>query len=128
MMNQNPDWSDKTILIVEDDLIARIYLEKTLRDLAQLIFVKNGKDAVETVKADPSVNLVLMDMKMPVKTGFEATAEIKDIRPELPVIAQTALAFPQDKKRAREAGCDDFISKPIEVDILFEKLTRFFGK
>ncbi len=127
-MNQNPDWSDKTILIVEDDLIARIYLEKTLRDLAQLIFVKNGKDAVETVKADPSVNLVLMDMKMPVKTGFEATAEIKDIRPELPVIAQTALAFPQDKKRAREAGCDDFISKPIEVDILFEKLTRFFGK
>ena len=127
-MNQNPDWSDKTILIVEDDLIARIYLEKTLRDLAQLIFVKNGKDAVETVKADPSVNLVLMDMKMPVKTGFEATAEIIDIRPELPVIAQTALAFPQDKKRAREAGCDDFISKPIEVDILFEKLTRFFGK
>ncbi|MBE0650015.1 MAG: response regulator [Bacteroidales bacterium] len=126
-MNQSPDWSDKTILIVEDDLIARIFYEKTLKDLTQLIFVKNGLDAVETVKTDPSVDLVLMDLKMPVKTGFEATVEIKSIRPSLPVIAQTALAYPQDKKKAKEAGCDDFISKPIEIEILFDTLTRFLG-
>ena len=124
-MNQVTDWSDKTILIVEDDPISRIYFERTLRGITKLVFVKNGYDAVETVKNDPSVDLILMDLKMPVKTGFEATEEIKSIRPGLPVIAQTALAFLSDKKKAKQAGCDDFIPKPIDIEVLMEKLMKY---
>ena len=127
-MIQAPDWSDKTILIVEDDPISRIYLERTLKSITKLVFVKNGYDAVETVKNDPTIDLILMDLKMPVKTGFEATEEIKMIRPGLPVIAQTALAFPQDKKKAKKAGCDDFITKPINLEMLMTKLMKFLGK
>lgn len=127
-MNQGTDWSDKTILIVEDDPISRIYFERTLKDITQLVFVKNGYDAVETVKSDPSIDLILMDLKMPVKTGFEATAEIKSIRPGLPVIAQTALAFPSDRKKAKQAGCDDFIAKPIDFDVLMKKLVKYLGE
>ncbi len=127
-MNQCPDWSDKTILIVEDDPISCIYFERTLKNITQLIFVKNGNDAVEAVKNDPAIDLILMDLKMPVKTGFEATEEIKMIRPGLPVIAQTALVFPQDKKRAKKVGCDDFIPKPIEIEVLMEKLAKYLGK
>jgi CheY-like chemotaxis protein len=126
MMNLS-NLKDKTILIVEDDPITRIFLEKTLRKIVQLIFVKNGNDAVDKIKKDPSVDLILMDMKMPVKTGYEATKEIKSIRPGLPVIAETALAFPQDKKKAKAAGCDDFIAKPIEVEVLFDKMNKFLG-
>lgn len=126
-MTYNPNWKNKTVLIVEDDPVTRIFLEKTLRNITQLIIVKNGSDAVDMVKSDPTVDLILMDLKMPVKTGFEATEEIKSIRPELPIIAETALAFPQDKRKAKEAGCDDFIAKPIEVDILFDKMLKFLG-
>ena len=126
-MNLIPDWTDKTVLIVEDDPITRIFFEKTLRNVAQLILVKNGDDAIEMIKNDPTIDLILMDMKMPVKTGFEATKEIKSMRPGLPVIAESALAFPQDKRKAREAGCDDFITKPIEVEDLFDKMFKFLG-
>lgn len=127
-MNYNPDWKDKTVLIVEDDFITRIFLEKTLRNITKLIFVNNGNDAINMVKTDPSIDLILMDLKMPVKTGFEATTEIKSIRPGLPVIAETALAFSQDRRKAKAAGCDDFISKPIEVEILFDKMVKFLGQ
>lgn len=126
-MNSNPNWTDKTVLIVEDDPITRIFFAKTLKNIAQLIFVKNGHDAIEMTKTNPSIDLILMDMKMPVKTGFEATKEIKNIRPGLPVIAETALTFPQDKRKAKEAGCDDFIAKPIEVEDLFDKMFKFLG-
>ena len=126
-MNRIPNWTDKTVLIVEDDPITRIFFAKTLRNIAHLILVKNGHDAIEMIKKDPSIDLILMDMKMPVKSGFEATIEIKNIRPELPVIAETALAFPQDKRKAKEAGCDDFIAKPIEVEDLFDKMVKFLG-
>ena len=126
-MNRIPHWTDKTVLIVEDDPITRIFFEKTLRNIAQLIFVKNGDDAVDKIKNDPSVDLILMDMKMPVKTGFEASKEIKSIRPGVPIIAETALAYPQDKRKAKEAGCDDFIAKPIEVEVLFDKMVKFLG-
>ena len=126
-MNRTSDWKDKTVLVVEDEPITRIFFAKTLKNITQLVFVKNGDDAIEMIKKNPNIDLVLMDLKMPVKTGFEATKEIKNIRPQLPVIAETALAFPQDKRKAKEAGCDDFITKPIEIEDLFDKMVKFLG-
>ena len=69
-----------------------------------------------------SIDLVLMDLKMPVMDGFEATKIIKELRPDLPVIAQTAYARDTDKNRALECGCSDFISKPFTKDALLNIL------
>lgn len=128
MTDKMLQWPNKTILVVDDDPISRMYIEKILRNITKLIVVKNGVDAVEMIKKDPHVDLVLMDLKMPVKTGFEATKEIKSLRPGLPVIAETALAFPQDRKKAKAAGCDDFIPKPIDTEALLSKMVKFLGK
>jgi CheY-like chemotaxis protein len=67
-----------------------------------------------------------MDIKMPELNGYEATRKIKEMRPELPVIAQTAFAFSDDLQKALEAGCDDYIAKPILKEYLIEKLNHFF--
>ena len=71
------------------------------------------------------ISLVLMDLKMPVMDGFEATKEIKLFRPDLPVIAITAYALSGDENRALEAGCDDYIAKPFEREILLYKLKKY---
>lgn len=127
MVDSKMQWPDKTVLVVDDDPVSRIYLGKMLRNISKLIIVKDGADAVELIKTDAEIDLVLMDLKMPVKTGFEATKEIKTMRPDLPVIAQTALAFPQDRRKAKAAGCDDFVPKPIEAEELLGKMVKFLG-
>jgi PAS domain S-box-containing protein len=105
-----------TILIVEDEEVNYLYIEILLRNL-KLNFItlhaKNGKEAVEMCKENSEVDLVLMDMKMPIMTGFEATKLIKQFRPNLPIVAQTAYSTNDEKEHAFSVGCDDFISKPI---------------
>ncbi|HFB61740.1 MAG TPA: response regulator, partial [Bacteroidetes bacterium] len=73
----------------------------------------------------PEINLVLMDIKLPRMSGLEATREIKKLRPELPVIAQTAHAFSSDRQEALKAGCDDFITKPIPKDTLLKVVGKY---
>jgi CheY-like chemotaxis protein len=82
-------------------------------------------EAVEICKKKPDINLVLMDVKMPVMDGYEATKLIKEINPELPVIAVTAYGLSGDKEKALAAGCDDYIAKPFEPDDLIEKLRKY---
>jgi two-component system cell cycle response regulator DivK len=67
-----------------------------------------------------------MDLKMPVLNGLEATKQIKALRPGLPVIAQTAFASPIDEQRSMEAGCDDFMAKPIDKILLIEKINKYY--
>ncbi|MBN2639979.1 MAG: response regulator [Bacteroidales bacterium] len=120
------DWSDKKILVAEDEFIGKKYLEKILSfQNAKVYFANNGEEAVEAVRNE-DFDMILMDLKMPVKNGFDATREIKQMRPKIPVIAQTALAFPADKARAEESGCDDFIIKPIIRNELIAKISRLF--
>ena len=78
-----------------------------------VIWIENGKQAVDEFKNTKDITAVLMDLKMPEMDGFEATRQIKQIIPAIPVIAQTAYAFAEDKVKALKAGCDDFITKPI---------------
>jgi PAS domain S-box-containing protein len=120
-----PLWTNKHILIVEDDDTSYTYLDACFDDTeAKTTRAKNGKEAVKLVEQDPSITLVLMDIQLPVLNGYEATKAIKDIKKELPVIAQTAFAMSGDKEKAFAAGCDDYITKPIDFNILMKKINR----
>ncbi len=116
-----------TVLVVEDEEMNYLYLEillgKSKLNL-KIIHAKNGKEAVEICEENTNIGLVLMDMKMPIMSGFEATKLIKAFRPNLPIIAQTAYSIDIEKEKALSAGCDNFISKPIKKDNLYELLYK----
>ena len=110
-----------TILIAEDDEMCRLLLQKSLTgENITILYAVNGKEAVELVKCHKEITLVLMDIKMPVMNGYEATRLIKLLRPDLPVIAQSAFTSKKDREKAIEAGCDSFITKPIYKSELLE--------
>jgi signal transduction histidine kinase len=114
------------VLVAEDDLSNDLYMEIILKSFASVVFTAaNGKEAVEKCRMHPEISLVLMDLKMPVMDGFEATRQIKSFRKELPIIAITAYAFSKDKKKALEIGCDDFLLKPFSKHDLLEKFKKF---
>lgn len=119
------NWEGKTLLIAEDEE-ANYNLLATILDPtnAKIIWVKTGKEVVDRCKHDPSIDLVLMDMKMPEMNGFESTKQIKILRNELPVIAQTAYAMSTDEENCLRAGCDDYISKPLRIDNLLSKIDK----
>jgi len=110
-----------TVLIVEDEEINLLYLEELLERMEfdiKTIHAKTGKEAIEICKQNKGISIVLMDLKLPVMNGYEATKQIKGIYPELPIIAQTAYSTKAEKNKALDAGCDDFISKPIKEESL----------
>ncbi|WP_076790820.1 PAS domain S-box protein [Chlorobium sp. KB01] len=110
-----------TILIAEDDAVSGILLEKTLQaESITILSAGNGLDAVELVKAHPEIGLVLMDIKMPVMDGFDATRLIKQFRPGLPVIMQSAFTSESERGKAEAAGCCSFITKPVKKELLLE--------
>lgn len=114
----------KTILVVEDEEFNLKLLEALLTEFNfRVVKAVNGQEAIEIFKSDPTINLVLMDIKMPVMNGLEATIQIKKINPKMPVIAQTAYANNEEKERAIAIGCDDYIYKPIDHDELIQKIT-----
>ncbi|MFW5852125.1 MAG: response regulator, partial [Bacteroidota bacterium] len=113
-----------TILIAEDEEINYLYIEtlfeKNIQGNFSLLHAKNGKEAVDICHKNTDICLVLMDIKMPLMNGYEATKKIKSEFPNLPIIAQTAYSTESDKTIALSHGCDDFISKPIRKEMLFE--------
>ena len=115
----------KTILIAEDEAVSRFLFEKALKKTkANLFFVKNGKEAVEMVKENSEIDAVIMDIRLPLMDGLEATTKIKALIPVLPVIIQSAYAMQSTREEALESGCDDFITKPIKVETLLAILHR----
>ena len=114
---------DKYILIVEDDYSSYLFLESLLEDKgAKIIWAETGAVAIELVKQNPLISLILMDIQIPGMSGYEATAEIKKLRPKLTIIAQTANAMEGDRDKALQAGCDDYISKPLNQIHLIKKI------
>lgn len=117
-----------TILVAEDEEVNFRYIEAILHEengmSCNLIRAKNGKEAVEICMANRNVDIVLMDIKMPIMNGYEATAKIKSVFPNLPIIAQTAYTSAHDKEMAIKYGCNDFISKPIDKDELIEMIDK----
>jgi len=116
---------EQTFLIVDDDETSFDYLEIALKKPGvNILWAKNGKKAIEYCKERPDITLVLMDINMRVMDGYKATKEIKKFRPQLPIIAQTALALAGDREKTLKAGCDDYISKPINIENLVEKIEK----
>lgn len=116
---------DFTILIAEDEQISYQYLEILLKDKVRRIDrATNGKEAVELALKN-SYNLILMDLKMPVMDGIEATKILKQQFPNMPIIAQTAFSFPEETESALKAGCADFLTKPIKKRELIEMINRY---
>jgi CheY-like chemotaxis protein len=117
----------KKIMIAEDDAM-NLYILKMLfaNSGAQIIEAINGKEAIE--KYTPNIDLVLMDLKMPIIDGFAATRFIKSKSPQMPVIAVTSFAQDADKSRAREAGCSGVVSKPVDRELLFAEIGRNMNK
>jgi PAS domain S-box-containing protein len=106
----------KTILVAEDEEnnfeLARVIL--SIQDVA-LLHAWNGQEAVDLCRDHPEIDLVLMDIKMPGMNGYDATRIIREIRPALPVIAMTAYALPGDREKALQAGCNDYLAKPVSL-------------
>jgi signal transduction histidine kinase/CheY-like chemotaxis protein len=110
------NWKDKVILVAEDVTTNFLLIKTALkRTGVTLLWAKNGKEAVDECKKDQQIDLVLMDVRMPVMSGFEATPLIRKMRPELPVIAQTSYAMDGDREKSMEAGCTDYIAKPFNI-------------
>ncbi len=124
----NYNWKGKSILVVEDnENNKRFILEMLKKTNVQLIHVENGKKAVEYIQLNKNTDLVLMDIQLPEMSGYEATTKIKEFHKKLPVIAVTANAMAEEKKKCFEAGCDDYISKPIEIDHLLAVIDGYFN-
>ncbi len=113
------------VLIVEDDEISYMFLKEILTPAGvKIIRAGDGKQAVKLVKESDKIDMILMDIKMPVMGGLEATGQIKKLKPEIPIIMQTAFASSVDEQKSFQAGCDDYISKPIKKDELLNKMSR----
>ncbi|MBQ4822759.1 transporter substrate-binding domain-containing protein [Aquimarina sp. MMG016] len=121
----------QVILIAEDGEVNYLFLKTVLMKMQGYKFVihraENGKKAVDLCNENPEIDLVLMDIKMPIMDGYSATKKIKKMRPDLPVIAQTAYSTAEDIQRALEAGCDDFVAKPVDRKILKPMLKKYFS-
>jgi CheY-like chemotaxis protein len=120
------DWSDKTILIAEDTEMNYLFLVEALKTTdVNILRAQNGAEAIAVFKENPEIDLILMDINMPGMDGFETTQEIKKIRKNIPVIAQTALNNEDAKDKADEVGCDDIILKPIQLKLFLATLNKY---
>ena len=114
------------ILVAEDDEMSYLFLKRLLEQKGfRIVYAKNGAEAVEKVRNDDEIALVLMDIKMPVMNGEEAIRQIRTFNQSVPIIAQTAYAMPTEKKKFLEIGSSDYISKPIEKNKLIKLLQKY---
>ena len=115
--------NSKVILIVEDDETSFLLLQAYLAPRNYtLLYATNGKEAIDLFKDHPEIDLILMDLKMPVLDGYLATKQIREFDSKIPIIAQTAYALSGDSEKALQAGCDDYVTKPLSKNDLLSKI------
>lgn len=120
---------EETILIAEDDNINFLLFQKMMQNKKyKIIRAINGQEAVDICLNNPNIDLVLMDIKMPIMTGYEAMEQIRPIRPNLPIIAQTAYSSSEDKIKIEEAGFNGYLTKPLNREYLFEMINKYLDK
>jgi len=123
----NQNWEDKVILVVEDVDVNKIFFDAALRRTnVKILWAKNGQEAIDMFK-DNHIDLVLMDLQIPILDGYAATREIKKINADVPVIAQTAHVMSGEREKCLEAGCNDYLTKPIRLQILFDTLSKYLN-
>jgi PAS domain S-box-containing protein len=120
------DWSSRKCLLVDDNKDVLIYLNRILTDTGvSIVTARSGFEAIELIKTIPDIDVVLLDMQMPEMNGIETTKEIRKIRKNIPIIAQTAFIFEDDKDIILEAGCDACLIKPIRREHLLTVMSSF---
>ena len=126
---KGPKPSFYKILIAEDVDLNFLYLKSLLEKMNdyqfQILRAENGQEAIDIMEQEPDINLIFMDIQMPVMNGFKASRAIKERFPYVPIIAKTAYTNSEDRQKAFASGCDGFISKPIKPDIVKEMLKKF---
>ena len=123
------DFTGKVVLVVEDNEISYKLIFAVLSQVKVfVVHATNGRQAIEMCGSNDSFDLVLMDMQMPEVNGLEATKKIKLINPNLPVVATTANTFDEDEVACRKAGCDAFLTKPLQFRKLFELMQSIFNQ
>jgi len=135
---KNDEYSDKNsennlinmkVLIAEDDETSDMFISLLLSKYnCELLHARNGVEAVETCKSNPDIDLVMMDIKMPIMSGYDATKQIRKFNSKVIIIAQTAYALTGDKEKAIEAGCNDYITKPLDQDLLKKLIKKYFNR
>jgi len=119
----------KKLLIAEDVDYNFLLLREGLRPLEMsLIRANNGAEALSILNEQPDIQIVLMDMRMPVMDGYEATQKIRSQNSGIKIIATTAYAITGDREKCIDAGCDYYLAKPIRIDLLIERIGYFLGK
>lgn len=116
------------VLIVEDDetslMLLRVFLAK---ENYTILNAENGQTALQVYRENPDINLILMDLKMPVMDGYEATRKIRESNKNIPIVAQSAYALAGDSQKAIDAGCTDYITKPIKKEVLLSKIKQLLN-
>lgn len=119
-------WQNKTLLIAEDEYSNYKYLEIALRKTGITIHrARNGFEAIELTKNHPEIDAILMDIKMPEMDGLEATKKIRKEDSKILIIALTAYAMANDREISLEAGCNDYIPKPVRKNMIFSVLSKY---
>ena len=120
-------FKNKKILVVEDEETNFYFIQAIIKDFGTIIYwAKNGEEAVDIAMKE-DIDLILMDMKLPLKSGYDAVKEIRLQKPKIPIIAQTAYAMSNDKDKVMAVGCNDYIAKPINVNELMNKMNSFLN-
>ncbi|MCH6256829.1 response regulator [Puniceicoccaceae bacterium K14] len=115
-----------TILVAEDNESNFILIEETFKTQQHTIIrAENGLEAIKIVQSRDDIDLILMDIRMPVLSGYDASKRISKLRPEIPIIIQSAYAMSKDIQKAKEAGCCSFIAKPIDPQKLISVVNKF---
>jgi PAS domain S-box-containing protein len=117
------------ILIAEDDEISGMLITIDVEKFSkEILKAENGFEAIEVCRNNPDIDLILMDIQLPVMNGHEATRQIRQFNKDVVIIAQTAFGLFGDREKAIEAGCNDYIAKPINKDKLIALIQKYFGK
>ncbi len=120
------DWKDKTFLIAEDDEINYNLLKIILKQTgAKIIWAQNGLEALNIFGKENLIDLILMDIQMPIMDGHEASFKIRKIDKKVPIIVVSAYTTFEVRERAREVGTNDFINKPVQVNSLLDTISKY---
>jgi hypothetical protein len=126
-VNENQHVKNLKTLIAEDDEISKMLISRIAKDFSrEIIKVGSGIEAVEVCRNNPDIDLILMDIQMPLMDGLKATRQIRRFNKDVVIIAQTAFTLNKNKNRAMLFGCNDFISKPIAKETLLKLIHKYF--
>jgi len=123
------NWKNKTIVVVDDTRLNFVLIKTQLRKTkANFVWLKNGQEAINYIHDKKKVDMLLMDIRMPIMDGVEATKRIKEIAPDIPIVIQTASVMGEAYEEISSSNCDDTVFKPIIRENLIEVISRQFLK